>query len=101
MEPDDRPMTFRAALRSAEYWLLLVAALAAGFGVWAAITIPATMAGLLISSLPKYVPLHARAKSVGATSMFWATVLSSILISAAASIAAHALGRFTWWLWGL
>jgi len=100
-EPVDKPMMFGAALRSAEYWLLIVAALAAGCGVSALITIPATLAGLLISSLPKYAPLHARAKATGALAVFWLTVLSSILISTTASVAAHVLGRFTSWLWGL
>lgn len=93
--------SFLAALKSAEFWLLLVAAMCAGFGVSATITIPATMAGLLMSSLPKYGPLYPRAKSAGADMAFWATVLASILIAAAASIAAHVLGRLTCWLWGL
>jgi hypothetical protein len=101
MSDDDRPLTFLRALRAAEFWLLLVTAIAAGCGVSAQITIPATIAGLLISSLPKYVPLRARAKAVGAERMFWATVLSSILIATVASIATFVLGRATWWLWGL
>ncbi len=100
-DPDDAPVTFLRALRSAEFWLLFVAALAAGFGVSAMITIPATLAGLLMSSLPKYIPLHARAKAVGADVAFWAMILSSILICTATSIAAHVVGRLTWWLWGL
>lgn len=89
------------ALKSAEFWLLLVAAMCAGFGVSGTITIPATMAGLLMSSLPKYGPLYPRANAVGADAAFWATVLASILIAAAASIAAHVLGRLTWWFWSL
>ncbi len=93
--------SFLAALKSAEFWLLLVAAMCAGFGVSGTITIPATTAGLLVSSLPKYGPLYPRAKAAGADAAFWATVLASILIAAAASIAAHLLGRLTWWLWGL
>lgn len=101
MSDDDQPATFVRALRAAEFWLLLIAAMAAGFGVSATITVPATMAGLLIASLPKYVPLHARAKAVGAESKFWATILSSILIAAVTSIATHILGRTIWWLWGL
>lgn len=98
---DDVSSTPRSALCAAEFWLLLVVALSAGFGMSAWITIPACMAGLLISSLPKYVPLYARAKAVGAEITFWATLLGSIATAAAASIAAHLLGRLTWWLWGL
>jgi hypothetical protein len=101
MSDDDQPMTFLRALRAAEFWLMFVAAMAAGFGVSAAITVPATMAGLLNSSLPKYIPLHARAKAVGADAAFWATILASIMIAAVAAIAAHVLGRLTWWFWGL
>jgi hypothetical protein len=91
----------RCAIRSPEFWLLFVAALAAGFGVSGWITIPATMAGLLISSLPKYVEIYPRARAVDASVAFWATVLASILTSAIASVATYALGRATWWLWGL
>lgn len=101
LDPDDRPLTFRAALCSAEYWLLLVAALAAGFGVTSLITVPTVMAGLLISSLPKYAPLYPRAKAVGAMRVFWLTVIVSILNATLAASAAHILGRLTWWLWGL
>lgn len=101
IDPDNTPTTFRAALCSAEYWLLLVAALAAGFGVTAAITVPAVMAGLLISSLPKYSALYPRAKAAGATRIFWLTIAASILNATLAAIAAQILGRLTWWLWGL
>ena len=100
-DPDATPTTFRDALRASEFWMLLITALSAGFGLSAAITIPACMAGLLISSLPKYAALHEPAKAAGASATFWATILASILIAAAASIAAHVLGRLTWWLWGL
>lgn len=100
-KPDETPTTFRAALFAAEFWLLLVAALAAGFGVTALITVPAVMTGLLISSLPTYVPLYSRAKAVGALRTFWLTVAASILNAGLAAIAAHVLGRLTWWLWGL
>lgn len=91
----------RSAIRSPEFWLLFVAAMSAGFGVSGWVTIPATAAGLLISSLPKYVALYPRAIAVGAEMAFWATVLASILNAAVAGIATHVLGRLTWWLWGL
>lgn len=101
MPNDDKPPTFLAALKAAEFWLLLVAAIAAGCGVSATITIPATMAGLLISSLPKYGALYPRAKAAGATAAFWMTIATSIALAAVTSIAAHAAGLMTWWLWGL
>lgn len=95
------PLTFGRAFRSAEYWLLLTAALVAGFGVTAWLTIPATMAGLLLSSLPKYGPLYARARDAGVLSVYWSTVAATILNAAVAAIAATVLGRLTWRLWGL
>ena len=91
----------RSAIRSPEFWLLFVAALPAGFGVSGWVTIPATMAGLLVSSLPKYVALCPRAIAVGAEVAFWATVLASILSAGVAGVAAHVLGCLTWWMWGL
>ena len=65
------------------------------------VTIPATIAGMLISSLPKYIAIYARAKAVGAVAEFWATVAASVLNAAVIGIAAFVLGRATWWLWGL
>jgi hypothetical protein len=101
-DPDHAEATdSRSAIRSPEFWLLFVAALSAGFGVSGWVTIPATTAGLLVSSLPKYVALYPRAIAVGAELAFWATVLASVLSAAVAGIAAHVLGRLTWWLWGL
>ena len=95
------PLKLGRALRSAEYWLLLTAALAAGFGVTAWLTISTTMAGLLLSSLPKYAPLYARARDAGVLFAYWSTVAASILTAGIAAIAATLLGHFIWWLWGL
>lgn len=89
----------RDVLRS-EFWLLLVGAVCAGFGVTGWIVVPAVMAGLLISSLPKYGPLYRQAQEVGAEVPFWITVLSSVIIALVAALAAFIAGRFTWWLWG-
>ena len=91
----------RSAIRSPEFWLLLVAAMAPGFGVTGWITIPGTVAGLLVSSLPKYGPLYPRAKAVGATAAFWATMMASVLLASIVSVAIYGLGCATWWLWGL
>ena len=95
------PFGTHSAIRSPEFWLLFAAAMAAGFGLSGWISIPATTAGLLISSLPKYLPLYPRAKAVGAVAEFWATVLASILNATIVGIAVFLLGRTTWWLWGL
>ena len=100
--PDDvPPFGSRSAIRSSEFWLLFAAAMAAGFGLSGWVTIPATIAGMLISSLPKYIAIYARAKAVGAVAEFWATVAASVLNAAVIGIAAFVLGRATWWLWGL
>ena len=93
---DVPPFGTRSAIRSPEFWLLFAAAMAAGFGLSGWISIPATIAGLLISSLPKYLPLYPRAKPVGAVAEFWATVLASILNAPIVGIAIFLLGRATW-----
>ena len=98
---DVPPFGTRSAIRSPEFWLLFAAAMAAGFGLSGWISIPATIAGLLISSLPKYLPLYPRAKAVGAVAEFWATVLASTLNATIVGIAVFLLGRATRWLWGL
>ena len=90
----------RSAFRSPEFWLLFVAAMAAGFGVSGWISVPGTIAGLLLSSLPKYLPLYPRAKAVGAVAAFWVTVLASVLNATIVGIATFLLGRAAWWLWG-
>jgi hypothetical protein len=53
LDGDDRPLTVRRALRSPEFYLLLVGCVAAvaGIGVW--IVVPMLVAGLSISPLPK------------------------------------------------
>jgi hypothetical protein len=61
--------------------------------VW--ITIPATTAGLLLSNLPKFVPLYPRARVADALTAFWLTIVASILNALLAAIAARVLGRLT------
>ena len=66
MEDDDnKPMTVRRALRMPESWLLFVASIAACFGVAWWVVVPLAVAGLSISSLPKYVELWPRVRAVG------------------------------------
>ena len=98
---DVPPFGTRSAIRSPEFWLLFAAAMAAGFGLSGWISIPATIAGLLISSLPKYLPLYPHAKAVGAAATFWVAVFASILNATVVGFAAFLLGRAAWWLWGL
>ena len=82
-----------------EFWLLLVAALASVLGVAWWVALPLTVAGLSISSLPKYVELWPRARAVGAEAEWWKTVLLSILNNLAAGCAAFVLGKLIRWLW--
>ena len=101
-DPDDDPQSGSgSAFRSPEFWLLFVAAMAAGFGMSGWTSVPATIAGPLISGLPNYLPYYARAKAVGAVAAFWATVLASIMNATTVGFAAFLLGRASWWLWGL
>ena len=81
--------------------MLFAAAIAAGFGLSGRISILTTIAGLLISSLPKCLPLYPRAKAVGAVAAFWTTVLASVLNPTTVGFATCLLGLATWWLWSL
>ena len=53
----DRPLTGRQALRSPVFWLLLVGCIAALAGVEVWVVVPMLVAGLSISSLPKYIAM--------------------------------------------
>ena len=77
--------------REPEFWLLLVAALASVFGVAWWVVLPLTVAGLSISSLPKYIELWPRAKAAGAEAEWWKTVLLSTLNNLAAACGAFVL----------
>jgi hypothetical protein len=68
---DGKPLTVWRALRAAEFWLLLVAAMAAVFRVPWWVTVPLVMVGLSISSMPKYLELWPRARAVGAELEWW------------------------------
>ena len=92
-------LTFRRALRSPEYWLLVVTTLAATFGVPWWIAVPLAVAGLSISSLPQYVELWPRVQAVGAEWEGWKTVALSMFSNIAVSCAAFVLGALCRWLW--
>jgi hypothetical protein len=95
---DDRRLTFLGALRSSEYWLLLVGCISAvaGIGVW--VVVPLLVAGLSISALPKYLALWPKARRVGAEREWWQTVILSIFNCLAASYGAFMLGTVARWI---
>ena len=101
MGDEGRPaaMTFRRAVRAPEFWLLVVATLAAAGGLGAWIVLPLTVAGLSISSLPKYIALWPRARAAGAVRVWWQTVALSLLNALATAGAAYVLGCGIGWLW--
>jgi hypothetical protein len=92
-------LTFLRALRSPEYWLLVVGCVAAAAGVSAWITVPLLVVGLSISSLPKYIALWPRAERVGAEGAWWQTVMLSMVNNLAASCGVFVLGILCRWLW--
>ena len=96
---DERPLTFWRAVRQSEFWLLAAAAVAAMFGVAWRVTVPLVVAGLSMSSLPKYIALWPRAREVGAEGEWWRTVARSELCATAAAGGAHVAGVLTRWLW--
>jgi hypothetical protein len=75
---DDRPLTAWRALRAPEFWLLLVGCIAAAAGVGAMVVVPLIVAGLSISSFPKYMTLWPCAKRAGVEGAWWRTVARSI-----------------------
>ena len=99
IDDDDTPLTFGRALRTPEFWLLLVAATCSMSGVRWWVVVPLTVTGLTISSLPKYIELWPRARDVGAVWAWWATVGLSALNSLAAAVGCVLLGHLTRWIW--
>ena len=97
-EDGARPLTFWRAIKMPEFWMLLVTsgAGAAGGAWW--MFIPLCVAGLSISSLPKYISLWPRARDAGAERAWWETVGLSIFNNAGAASAAFMLGIGSRWL---
>ena len=95
----DRPLTGRQALRSPVFWLLLVGCIAALAGVEVWVVVPMLVAGLSISSLPKYVAIWPIAQRAGAERAWWQTVTLSMLNNIAAAYAAFMAGIAVRWLW--
>lgn len=72
MLDDGKELTVRRAFRAAEFWLILVTAVAATFGVAWWVAVPLATLGLSISSLPKYFEMWPRAAArVRASSSAW------------------------------
>jgi hypothetical protein len=99
MQDAPKRLTVMTALRSAEFWLLLVAVVLSAFQQHWWVIVPLTVAGLAISSLPKYLTLWPRAEAVGAQHAWWLTVALSLLNSLAATCGCLLLGRVLAWLW--
>jgi hypothetical protein len=96
---DEEEERLRRWWRLPEYWLLVAAALVSMLGVAWWIVVPLTLAGLSVSSLPKYMELWPRAEKVGAQSEWWKTVALSTFNSLGAAVAAFVLGNVVRWLW--
>jgi hypothetical protein len=64
--------------------------------VWVVVAL--LVAGLSISSLPKFIALRQRAQRVGADWEWWVTVALSALNSFAAACGAYMLGVVARWL---
>ncbi len=95
---DDEPLTLRRALCAPEFWLLIAAAMSAMGGVAWWVVVPLTMAGMSMSSLPKYIELWPRARGVGAQWEWWKTVGLSTLNTLTAACVAFGLGLGVRWL---
>ena len=100
IDDDERQLTFWRALRSPEFWVLIVTAVAGAAGGSWWVFIPLGVAGLSISSLPKYIKMWPRARDVGAEWKWWETVALSALNSAGAASGAFMVGIVTRWLFG-
>jgi hypothetical protein len=93
------PLTLRRALRAPEFWLLLVASVAATAGVAWWVTVPLVVAGLSIVSMPKYIALRTRARMVGAEHEWWKTIALSMFNNLACACGVQMIGVFARWLW--
>jgi len=93
-------LTFRRALRAPEFWLLVTASLAATGGVQAWVAVPLTLAGLSITSLPKYAALWPRARRAGAERAWLIIVSLSMFNNLATACAAFLLGTAIRWFSG-
>jgi hypothetical protein len=96
---EHEPLTLRRALRAPEFWLLLVASVAATAGVAWWVTVPLVVAGLSIVSMPKYIALWPRVREVGAELEWWKTIALSMFNNLACACGVQMIGVFARWLW--
>jgi hypothetical protein len=96
---DDRPPTAWRALRAPEFWLLLVGCIAAAAGVGAMVVVPLIVAGLTISSLPKYMTLWPCGKRAVVEGPWWRTVALSMLNTLAVGCVDFVPGTVARWQW--
>ncbi len=100
MADDGKPFGFWRALGNAEFWLLLVTALSGALGLMWWVSVPLCVAGISISSLPKYVTLWPRARETGSELEWWKTVGLSMMNALAASSAVFVFGMAARWFAG-
>jgi hypothetical protein len=93
------PLTLWRALRAPEFWLLAVTGCAGAAGLAWWVVLPLAVAGLSMSSLPKYVALWPRARAAGAAGEWWKTVGLSMLNNAGAAAGCFVLGVVARWVW--
>jgi hypothetical protein len=96
---DHTSLTLPRALRAPEFWLLLVASVAATAGVGWWVTVPLVVAGLSIVSMPKYIALWPRAREVGAELEWWKTIAQSMFNNLACACGVQVLGVSARWMW--
>ena len=95
----DARLTFWRAVRSAEFWLVLVGSFGAMAGLSAWTVVPAVATGLMIASLPTYMALWPLAGETGHERAWWMTVAVSGFNCLAAACATYVAGVMTRWLW--
>ena len=93
MNEELRPDRYWRQIRAPEFWLLFAVVLAALLEIAWWITLPLAIAGLAVSTLPKFSAHWLRARAVGAERDWWKRVAHWFLRSVGASIAAFALGH--------
>ena len=98
-DDDQEALTLRRAFRAPEFWLLLVASVAATSGLAWWVTVPLVVTGLSIVSMPKYVALWPRAQEVGAELEWWKTIALSMFNNLACACGVQVVGVFARWLW--
>ena len=90
---------FLRDITSKEFLLILAATVCAMFGVVWWVAVPLTVAGLSLSSFPKYVEQLPRAREAGAEWAVWQCLALSGFNNVVCGVAAFVLGVGIRWLW--